>query len=315
MYSGTSPGAYGLASASQSGAQSEPGELVGRHRLGEVYRKRLEALEHHRVLHHALHLGVQALQHLARSRPRRVEAEMRTAVDTLDALLFQRRHIRKIRMAHRAGDRHHAQLPGSGCVQPDARIKGELDLPAEEIVERGPRSLVRNVVQLDLRLAVEHLGRDMRRGAVARRAVVELAGIGARIGEELLVVARRYARMQKHVERDAAGRYDRHQQLHRIEIRALHDVRRDHHARAGRVRHGVAIGIGVRDRFEADIAVAARAVLDDERLAERLAEPCAEHARGDVGDAAGCHVDDHAHRLRRPLLRIGVRRYKHRGEQ
>src|SRR5258706_9057549 len=78
------------------------GELVGRHRLGEVYRKRLEALEHHRVLHHALHLGVQALQHLARSRPRRVEAEMRTAVDTLDSLLFQRRLIGKIRMVTRA---------------------------------------------------------------------------------------------------------------------------------------------------------------------------------------------------------------------
>src|SRR4029077_3324094 len=112
MYSGTSPGAHGAASASQSGAQSEPGEakmrstpiaasarssatapvgrslanielrqqlcvarglrahigaeLLRRHRLGDIHRERLEALEHGRLLHHALHLAVQALHRLAR---------------------------------------------------------------------------------------------------------------------------------------------------------------------------------------------------------------------------------------------------------
>src|SRR3954463_9800593 len=110
MYSGTSPSFQGRASASQSGAQSEPGEakmrstpiarsarssaseplmrsvanvelrqqlcvarvlrahigaeLLRRHRLGEVHRKRFEALEHRRLLHHALHLAVQALDRL-----------------------------------------------------------------------------------------------------------------------------------------------------------------------------------------------------------------------------------------------------------
>src|SRR5438067_3099586 len=112
MYSGTSPGADGFASASQSGAQSEPGEakmrstpmalsarssaseplrrslpanvelrqklrvarvlgahigaeLLRRHRLGQVDSERLESLEHRRLLHHALHLAIQALDRLA----------------------------------------------------------------------------------------------------------------------------------------------------------------------------------------------------------------------------------------------------------
>ena len=71
---------------------------------------------------------------------------------------------------------------------------------------------------------------------------------------------------------------------------------------ARRIDQRVAVGIRARHRLEPDVAVAAGAVLDDERLPERLGEAGAEEARRDVGDAARGDVDDHPHRLRRPLL-------------
>jgi hypothetical protein len=64
----------------------------------------------------------------------------------------------------------------------------------------------------------------------------------------------------------------------------------------------VAVGIRARDRVEANVAVAAGAVLHQETLAQRLAQARADHARGDVGHAAGGHVDDHAYRLGGPGL-------------
>src|SRR5688572_2550673 len=108
--------------------------------------------------------------------------------------------------------------------------------------------------------------------------------------------------MGDHVEGDAPGGGYRRERLQRIEVRPVHDVRRDHHARAGRIEQRVAVGIRARDRVEADVAVAAGAVLDQETLAQRLAQAGADHARGDVGHAAGGDVDDHAHRLARPRL-------------
>src|SRR6185369_8192676 len=157
-YSGNSPAACGRASASQSGAQSEPGEakmrstpmapstlriasapimprsfdpelgnelgvavvlalhvgrkLGGRHRLGELHREGLEPLAHLRLLHQAEDLAVQALDRLARRARGGVEREVRAAVDAVNPVLLERRHIGKIRVPVRSGHHDHAQLPG-----------------------------------------------------------------------------------------------------------------------------------------------------------------------------------------------------------
>src|SRR5258708_30189897 len=50
------------------------GELVGRHRLGESHRKRLQALQHRRVPSPPLHLRLFPLSPPSRSVPRRVRA-------------------------------------------------------------------------------------------------------------------------------------------------------------------------------------------------------------------------------------------------
>ena len=57
------------------------------------------------------------------------------------------------------------------------------------------------------------------------------------------------------------------------------------------------------DRLGADVAAAARPVLDDELLAKPLREPLTEQSREDIGPAASGNADDHAHRPRRIGLR------------
>jgi len=59
----------------------------------------------------------------------------------------------------------------------------------------------------------------------------------------------------------------------------------------------------VHDRLGADIAAAARPVLDDEWLAEPLRQPLTDQAREDVGRAGGRDRHDQTHRPRRVGLR------------
>jgi hypothetical protein len=71
------------------------------------------------------------------------------------------------------------------------------------------------------------------------------------------------------------------------------------------VQDHVAVRRGLRDRFLADRAAGATAIFDGELLAEILAEPGIDDARGGVGAARGRIRHHHPHRTRRPIgLRI-----------
>ena len=65
----------------------------------------------------------------------------------------------------------------------------------------------------------------------------------------------------------------------------------------------VAVRRGHLHRLGADQAGRARLVVDDDRLAEQLAELVGDHAADEVGGAAGRERHHHAHRL----VRIGLR--------
>src|SRR5262249_7191982 len=67
----------------------------------------------------------------------------------------------------------------------------------------------------------------------------------------------------------------------------------------------VAVVGRVRHEIGGDIAAGAAAVLDDELLAELLAERLRQHARGDVARGARTEADDDAYRPRRIALRFG----------
>ena len=76
----------------------------------------------------------------------------------------------------------------------------------------------------------------------------------------------------------------------------------------------VAVGRRARDGFGADQAAAAGAVLDEELLAEGLAELVGEHAAEQIVGAAGRIGDDDAHRLVRPFGRGAFRQHRKNGE-
>ena len=87
----------------------------------------------------------------------------------------------------------------------------------------------------------------------------------------------------------------------------------------GRDRHHqqrVAVGRGLGRHVGADAAAGARPVLDNDLLAQRLAELLGGHARQDVGRLAGRGRDDDAQRLGRPSLwaRDGEGKCERRGE-
>src|SRR6516162_6552536 len=73
----------------------------------------------------------------------------------------------------------------------------------------------------------------------------------------------------------------------------------------GALQQRVAVVRRVRHEIGGDVAAGAAAVLDDELLAELLAERLREHARGDIARGAGGKTDDDAHRPRRIALRLG----------
>ena len=80
----------------------------------------------------------------------------------------------------------------------------ELHRAADEIVDARPGALAGHVDDLlGIGQVLEQLAGEMRHGAGAGRAVGNLVLIGLGVGDELLEVLRRHARVHD----DAAGRY------------------------------------------------------------------------------------------------------------
>ena len=68
-------------------------------------------------------------------------------------------------------------------------------------------------------------------------------------------------------------------------------------------QRGVAVLRTFRDDVARDGAAGAGLVLDDDALAEHLGQRIGDHARRNIGAAAGAEADHDADRPRRPLLR------------
>ena len=87
--------------------------------------------------------------------------------------------------ARRRRDAEHADL--AGADRPEHRRHGgehRLDVAADQVHQRRPGALVRDVDDVDAGVHLEQLHRQLRRGADAGRCVVELARTGFREGDE-----------------------------------------------------------------------------------------------------------------------------------
>ncbi len=157
---------------------------------------------------------------------------------------------------------------------------------------------------------LEQLHGEMRGAAVADRAVIQLARLRFRERHELL--DRIDAEPGIDDQQVGAGPDEAHRRqiLERVVFHfpVEHGVDRE---RAGnRNADRVAVGSGPGDERGAEVAARAGTVLDDHRLAERRRELLREHARDQVGRAAGGKGHDQVDRARRPVLRIGRRRLR-----
>ena len=141
----------------------------------------------------------------------------------------------------------------------------------------------------------------MRRGADAGRGIIELAGIGFAVGDEVGVGFEAKLRRNDQDLRRRTDTRDRHQILEdvvgqRLLQRRIDDDRRIH-------QHDVvAVGVGMSDEVDADNAARARAIIGDDRLAEILAHLLRELAAGEIDDAARSIGDDQVDRPRRKIV-------------
>ena len=157
----------------------------------------------------------------------------------------------------------------------------------------GRAAFERHLHHVRPRHVLEQLGGEMRARGDAARCVVELARFRFRERDELLHGFHRKRRMHDEDVRQGGEARDRHEIADRIERQLLVQARVDGE-RGGDAEQRVAVGRRFGDRFGSVQTARAGTVIDDERLPERLAHALRDHARREIGRAAGALRDDHS---------------------
>ena len=253
-----------------------------------------------RLHQHAVQLG----HHLGRRAGGRHQAAPEIRVVPRQPGFGEGRHVGQCRIALRPGDGERAYLARLDVRQQHhLAFEDRLHLAADQVVDRRRATLVRHVQQVDAGGRLEKLGGKMRRRAAAGGRVRELAGrlLGER--DELLQRARGHARV--HRGDDGAARYqaDRRKGALRVVREIAIQCGRDGERARAAVKERVAVRRRLCGGGRADGAASARAVVDDDGLAESLGELLADEAADDVGRPARRERHDEMDRLRGIALR------------
>ena len=157
----------------------------------------------------------------------------------------------------------------------------------------GRAAFVRHVHHVDTRHHFEHFRRQMRRAAVARRRITQLAGFGFRHRDHIRYGFCRHRRMHHQHAGGIGEVHHRREILDWVVGNFAVETAVDGH-RAGAARHQrVAIGRRLRHHFGADDAVGARPVVHHHRLAECLAQFLSNRTRQNIrGTARGLRHDE-----------------------
>ena len=179
-----------------------------------------------------------------------------------------------------------SELTGVDELRPAARIRNRMDVTTEQRVHHLGVALERDVRPFDPLPFGNLLHRDVEAGAGARRAIVDLAGVGLGVGEELLERLPRRIGSHHDTECVTADADDVGEVRARIESRLSHEGKAEDGDRD--LRDRVAIGLCGRGHLaRGERAGATRPILDDDRLPEMLFGRGRERAHADVGGAAG----------------------------
>src|SRR5262249_42960408 len=137
------------------------------------------------LLQSLLERVVEGLDDLRLHAPRTGYAEGRVR-DYVDAEIAQGWHARPVLGAGGAPGHQQSELTGVDELCPSARIRNRMDVTAQQRVHHLSVAFERNVGPVDALPFGDLLHRDVQTGAGAWRAIVDLAGVGFRVGEELL---------------------------------------------------------------------------------------------------------------------------------
>ena len=173
----------------------------------------------------------------------------------------------------------------------------QLNLAGEQVVHGRRRAAVRHMHHLGPGRDHEGGGGDMRGGAVAAGAIVQLARILLGVVDEFQHVLGRNRGMHDH---DVVHLRQHAQMLEALQRIVLQTgVQRGVHAEGADVAHanGVAIGWRAGDLHAAHRAAGAGAVLNRDALAPGFGELLADDARQNVGRSTRGERHDHGHAL------------------
>ena len=186
-------------------------------------------------------------------------------------------------------------------------IKQHMHLAGGQIADGLGRALVGHMGQGDAGLGCKGRRVQVHDGAIAAGGVVQLAGVGLGIADQLLHGLDR----QRVGDQQHAGGIGHMGNGCEVLVRAVgqlgHQVRRDRMGAAGGEQQGVAIGARLGGLGRADGAARARAVVNHQRLAQLLRHLLRHHAGDQIGGTAGRKRHDDADRAIRPwcALRSG----------
>ena len=179
-----------------------------------------------------------------------------------------------------------------------------LCLPADHVGQRGRAALVGHAERFELEQLVQGFGRNLHGGRAV--GVIELALVGMRVSDELGRRAHRQGCVHREDERKVGEAANRREISNRVVGQLLENMRVDRVRGVGREEQGVAVGRCLGDKARRNLRGGTGPVVNHKGLAERHAQLLADHAREDVGAAAGAETDHDAHRfvwIR--LLRLG----------
>ena len=91
-----------------------------------------------------------------------VKAEDGVGVEAGEAEFSQCRHVGQLRYPSRTADGERAQLAGLDVLDGDTGIEHEVELPGQQVVERGCGALIGHVNGVRAGHLLEHLGCQMR---------------------------------------------------------------------------------------------------------------------------------------------------------
>src|ERR1051325_100202 len=210
----------------------------------------------------------------------------------------ERRHVGQRRDALCACHRERLDAPGFHVRERYAEVVAHhVDLARHQRGQGWRGALVRYVGNLQpARHALEELGGEVRRSAVALGGVVELAGICPGVGDQIGHGRHRQLRVHQQYVRDGGDHADR-DKLGRIEGEPGIQQPVDHERRRRRGEKRIAIRLGLEHRRRADVAGGAGAVVHDHRLAEFLGQLLAHDARQQGRAAAGRERHGDSYRL------------------